>query len=304
MNIRNGNSRCFSMTDFQEVLLQDLDTFSKSIEHSNLELCNILANRIIANASALKLKEFLLLGCLFKRTIFFLGKITNPDSQSSLIKKFQIVVIEIKKNVDINYFFDKIFKFSKEISDILVSEDEKNGYKENLEFTKYYTQYLVKFLRKEIQMQQQVLKIDMIYSGIQNELDRVMRCHGFTPQELMLEIMINYSGRLFEYLRVLMILEKENNSDHWKKQWAGFEKKIDINLVEYLDRNDTYNKVSLELLMELCEEWRLMFVRMLEPFPRLPINEKQIELPKEVKDKITKMITDNIKKDLNVKVEE
>lgn len=284
------------MTNKIDVLKEDLKVFSKYLESNDLNVCNIISNRIIANSILLDSKEFTLIGCCLKNHIIYLRRVLKLEDRNDKIKEFKNYLTKVEEKIDLNVILIDYFSLNQDIIKFLIPKEEKEIYSENLEYSKHAHKFLAKFLIDELENNDSYHQINLIYGGILNELNRIIRSHGFEIEELMLQFIINYSGRLYDYFRVLIL--NTNRKEDWEKKWNEFKEKIINNLNKYLSDYEKYIVDSLELLFILCKEWRLMFIRLLEPFQTQRTERIPIELPKMIKDKISNLISNGINDEL------
>ncbi|MCF2141326.1 MAG: hypothetical protein K9W44_14805 [Candidatus Lokiarchaeota archaeon] len=267
------------------------------MKNRKFDYCNVISNRIISNSVITKSEEFVLVGCFLKQLVFDLSRINNNEDKDEFSKKIENYLKKIEKTNDINIILTRYYDLIKNINVYFTTEEEKSFYQNNLKFTHYSIEFLVKFLISELNEDKFIHSINNIFIGFLNEIERFLKLHDFTLKELLLKFIMIYSSKLYEYYRIFIINDTQNKG--WYKKWEIYQVLIKKNLDDYLNKEEQeYIKQSIKLLFELCKEWRFMFIRLLEPIQKLNKIEKEVELPHEIKEKIQDLAKKAIDEDL------
>lgn len=285
------------MEDFIQILNQEIKIFHEYLKNRKFDYCNVISNRIISNSVITKSEEFVLVGCFLKQLVFDLSRINNNEDKDEFSKKIENYLKKIEKTNDINIILTRYYDLIKNINVYFTTEEEKSFYQNNLKFTHYSIEFLVKFLISELNEDKFIHSINNIFIGFLNEIERFLKLHDFTLKELLLKFIMIYSSKLYEYYRIFIINDTQNKG--WYKKWEIYQVLIKKNLDDYLNKEEQeYIKQSIKLLFELCKEWRFMFIRLLEPIQKLNKIEKEVELPHEIKEKIQDLAKKAIDEDL------
>ncbi|MHA1872256.1 MAG: hypothetical protein ACTSXF_15050 [Promethearchaeota archaeon] len=285
------------MNNYQTILNEDLEAFRKYIKRENLELATIITNRLIENSLLIESKEYTLLGAFLRIHILLLKRIIEEEKKKEKIQEVYNFITNIKDKIDLNIIFNEYFKLYQNLREELIPFEEKEIYKQNLAYSEYSIKYFIKFLIEELKDNLNYFRLNQLFGGILNEIDRISTYYGATKTDLMLYITLNYSGRIFNFFRSL-IINDDIDKKEWIERWNIYKKELINNLTIFLEDKDNYFSNSLSLLIKLCKEWRYMFLRISEPISiEFKIHEKP-PIPKEINEKISKLITSTIKEEI------
>ncbi|MHA1723297.1 MAG: hypothetical protein ACTSXH_00430 [Promethearchaeota archaeon] len=283
------------LNQFEYIIREDLQAYLNGLEQADFEFCNVISNRMITNSIILNLKTCTLLGVILKEITyefrFYKDEKTEQRGKRNLknmIKKYISNKIEIQINDLISDYLQYYYEF-RELTKI-----DFEIYEENLNFSQIVINYCLKFFIQELEKNDIPLNLNLLIFGVLNEINRVIKSHGCKKEHLMLKIILNSFGRMYEYYRFFLLDEK--NIERWSKKYSMLKAKLVLNLKKFIE-NDSYIEESQDFLFEICEEWRLMFIRMLE-IPKISMIEKKINIPEKVKEDLNEIVSDLIRSKL------
>lgn len=277
---------------YNNILIEDLKSYLKGLEKNDYGFCNIISNRLITDAVILESKKYTLIGTILKDVTFdyrfFENKKIALDDAKENLHNMVEDFLENKNESDINYILSKYFEYYNEFRKVITSEMEV--YEENKSFSIYTTKYILNTFKDEIKNQEMPYNLDVLVYGILIEINRIIRTFGFVTQQLLLKTLLSFFGRLSEYFRYILI--SESKIEKWKKLYFEYKEKL-TNNIESFEINDEYIKSTVNLIFEVCREWRFMFIRLLE-LPKSQFIEKPISMPEIVKEDLREMVSDLI----------
>ncbi len=277
---------------YNNILIEDLKSYLKGLEKNDYGFCNIISNRLITDAVILESKKYTLIGTILKDVTFdyrfFENKKIALDDAKENLHNMVEDFLENKNESDINYILSKYSEYYNEFRKIITSEMEV--YEENKSFSIYITKYILNTFKDEIKNQEMPHNLDVLVYGILSEFNRIIRTFGFVSQQLILKTLLSFFGRLSEYFRYILI--SESKIEKWKKLYFEYKEKL-TNNIESFEINDEYIKSTVNLIFEVCREWRFMFIRLLE-LPKPQFIEKSFSMPEIVKEDLREMVSDLI----------
>lgn len=284
--------------EYRNVLIEDLQAYMNGLDDKNFGFCNIISNRLVTDAIVLKSKEYMLLGAILKEVIYDF-RLLQDDKQiniySNTLKAFIRKYLSKERDFNAIEIVDDYYNFFYESREIIVSDSEK--YQENPDFSMLTTRYCLDFLKKELTNQDLPYNLDVLVFGVTTEINRVMKFLGCIPQQLILRISLSFFGRLYDYFR--LILASENNKSKWKELYLKYKTKL-ISNIDKFSTESSYIITTTDLIYEFCEEWRFMFMRLLE-LPRTSIIEKPITIPKIIREELNEFVSNLISSKLEEK---
>ncbi len=280
---------------YKTVLIEDLKAFKNGLEAEDYAFCNIISNRLITNAVILKSDKHVLLGAILKELIYEYRRFKDDNNIKKATVKFTKLIesyISGEKTVELSVILDDYLEFYKDFLNIM--ERPMESYEYNINFTNLTVKFCLEFFKNELEENAIPINIDVITFGIINEIRRVMKSFGFDKKILMLRLVLTFFGRMYEFFRFLIVSETENTK--WRDLYQSYRSKIIQNLKSY-ESGEEYLNESLVFLFELCQEWRYMFMRLLELPKATPI-EKEVSIPENIKEELNKMVSNLIRKKL------
>jgi len=272
------------MEDYGQILIEDLNVYKKGLNLEDYIFCNIISNRLITNAVFLDSKEYTLVGAILKEILIFFAIVEETGSIRKNLEDFLNKLIN-SEDLDINLIMEGYFEFYSRIRDYLNPDYEK--YEENKEYSLYSTKLFLKILIEELDDQTIPYHRDLIYFGISNELNRIFRNFGCFSHQLILKVLLVFSGRLFDYYRFL-ILSDEPKNKFWEKKYFEIKEKIKNN-IKIFDINEEYITKTASLIFVICKEWRIMFIRLMDITPQ--IKRKKTVIPPKIEEELKGMVS-------------
>ncbi len=272
------------METFKSVLIEDLEVYKKSLEIGEYNFCNIIGNRLITNAVLLDSKEYNLVGAILKEALNFIAIVEEPKNIQTVLKDLVNKFINLKE-LDVSIILQSYLEFFNKIGNDINPKYEK--YKENKEYSLYSTKYCLDFFKEELSNQNIPYTRDLIYFGVSNQLNRIYRNFGCVIHQLILKILIIFTARLYEYYRFL-ILSVEPKNEFWEQKYTGLKEKIRNN-IESFKIDDEYLEKTNDLLFEICNEWRQMFMRLMEVSQ--PVKREKTSFPPKIKEELKDMVS-------------
>lgn len=272
------------METFKPVLIEDLEIYKNGLDIEDYKFCNIISNRLITNAVFLESKEYALVGAILKEVLNFFAIVEEPKNIKRELEYFINKIIKTDK-LDILFIMEGYLNFYNKMRDELNPNYEK--YKENKEYSLFSTKYCLKFLNEELNSQDVPYTRDLIYFGISSELNRIFRNFGCITHQLILKALIVFLGRLYDYYRFL-ILSDDTKKNFWEEKYLKIKEKIKNNVVTF-DIDDEYIEKTTNLLFEICKEWRLMFIRLMDITPQ--VKRENTSIPPKIKEELKGMVS-------------
>lgn len=292
-----------SFDKYKYVLKEDLKAYLNGLADLDFGFCNILSNRMMTNAAILKSKIYALLGAVLKEITYEFRFYKDDGNLRKGIRKLKRILSDYtsdKHILNAKQIMEDYQDYYNEFRDLI--KIERETYKDNLEFSQFSINFCLVFYIKELNFDDTPINLDVLIFGVLNEINRVIKSHGSTSKQLMLKIILNSFGRMYEYFRFYLQYE-ESKIERWKESYDKFKKNLLDNLEKFND-DKKYTENSIDFLFEICEEWRYMFIRMLEiPKTSTSVVEKQVTVPKKVKEDLDEIVSDLIGSKLEDKKE-
>ncbi len=287
----------------EKALKTDLNAYKKALEIRDLRFANIISNRMNTTAIIANNKESVLISTILKIIIQHSKYIIAPEDLDrmldNIINKLGKISLETKA-LNILSFYSEVMDtiFEKRQSEI------EEIYKQDISYSKILIEYFIDFLISEISSDNIDFIIGLNFPGTLNEILRVFKNYGFTIRELMLQILLEYFSRVFDYYRYIITSGMEKTRKKSIDEINNYLSEIKQNLEEYKGNiNDKdYIEKSVDLLFEICKEWRLLFVRYME-IMRRSVNKKEInlEFPNDIKKNMKEIIKRGIDSEISGK---
>ena len=292
-----------SFDKYKYVLKEDLKAYLNGLDDLDFGFCNILSNRMMTNAAILKSKIYALLGAILKEITYEFRFYKDDGNLKKGITKLKRVLSDYtsdKHELNAKQIMEDYQDYYNEFRDLI--KIERETYKDNPEFSQFSINFCLAFYIKELNFDDTPINLDVLIFGVLNEINRVIKSHGSTSKQLMLKIILNSFGRMYEYFRFYLQCE-ESKIERWKESYDKFKKNL-LNNLEKFNDDKKYIENSIDFLFEICEEWRYMFIRMLEiPKTSTSVVEKQVMVPKKVKEDLDEIVSDLIGSKLEDKKE-
>jgi hypothetical protein len=279
----------------------ELDTKSaiQAFKANEFSIMNAFANRAMANAIMGKDKKLVLPGFFLKDIAMNYGIIlVQPDSAISTAKtvgnSYMESLLGFMAKIDdvkLEDLWKSFFKFSLEIKEFLKDTFEKDNYSsDEPKFGNEAFLWLLNYLdeSKEILVEPR----NRLLEGTINEMDRIFKTHGSLENGFYCLSMMRALQRYHSYFGVAHKKEDKIDPSEVKKIYPYIERIKKFLSNEKVDIDEVMNVV-----WELTSNWRLLFIRYMEIQPSIAI-ERAIQLPEEVKSKLTKSVTQAMEKEV------
>jgi len=284
------------MKALDKAIKEDLGAAIDAFRKDSFDFVNIAANRIMANAVFGPDTRVFLLGFFLKEVARTFGVLKTREEASaySTAKSHGFKYVESLGKSFVSFDEEELWKgfhdFVNRMRKFEMNEFEERNYSRNIEFTRDAFSWLLKHL-----FENKFLLFDprnLLFKGILNEMERIFRVHSGDLPEIALISLIKAIDRYYDY--VIRAHRKPDN----RIDGEAIENKI----LPYIDRIAKIYKKDLEIkevddiLWELVKGWRELFVQYME-LPRTRVTfEKGIELPAELKKKLSESITKTLEK--------
>ena len=286
------------MESLQKAVREDLKAAIEAFRNDSFDDTNIYANRIMANALFGDDVTLFLHGFFLKDVAhdFMMLKAKKEATAYSTAKSYGFKYIEsLEKSFpssDPGNLWKEFHEYSDGIRKFLMSDFEEKSYSNNVEFTQSAFSWLVKYLKehKDVLLDPR----NWLLEGVLNELDRIFRVHSGMLSEVALRSLIKALARCYEYSR--RVYRTPTGQMDETRLKANVFSYID-SIEEIYSRGTKIDEVD-EILRKLVKDWREFFIQYSEPRPARVQFEKGIELPPELKKKITESLSETLEKKL------
>ena len=281
------------MEFFNNIILEDLEVFKRSLDRRDFQFCNIISNRITMNAVFLDSKEYALIGAILKNVLPNFQKV--EEEHESKVRKELIKIIDIfinyKEKLDCLFIIDKYSEYYDTFRPFFNSIYEK--YTENKDYTSRVVKICLDFLKKELKENNIPLSEDLVVLGVLSEISRTAQNFGCTPHQHILKLTLSFYSRLQDYFKILVISDKSANNE-WKIRYDGYRNRIVSNIENY-DLSQIYIENSTLDLFEFIKEWRFMFLRLVNI---MPLMQEQVKIPSRIENELKNMVSQAISKEI------
>jgi len=273
------------MSEPSNVLFQDIDAILRAFEKEDYNLMNIYSNRFISNAVFHK-KVSLLPGFIYKDISMDFRRLKDlrTDTLSTakvdckpILEKIRDYYLDSKKeSIDL---WGVYLEYYLKIRDYMLNDIDKKVYKIDYNYTQHSYKWLLNFLDENKNFL--LNKKNRLLQGVLNEMDRIMRCHSGRLNNIVIISLI-------KALNFLNIYIQYEDSDKEKEKFLS----LVNNVINILSKDKIDFEECLKNLENILIEWRKYFIRFMDI---VIVNEMQfekpIELPEEVKMKISESIS-------------
>lgn len=284
------------MKSLRKVVSEDLAAGIDAFRDDSFDFVNLIANRIMANAIFGTDTKIFLPGFFLKEVASTFGvlKARKEAAAYSTAKSHGFKYVEsLKKSLsslDEKELWKKFHAFSNKMRKFEMIEFEDGSYSDNIEFTRNAFSWLLKHLKEN-----KDLLFDspnLLLKGTLNEMERIYRVHSGELPEIVLISLIKALDRYYEYI----------SRAHRKPDRRIDEENVKSKIFPYIDQIEKSYGQELEIeevdniLWELVKGWRAFYIQYME-LPRTRVTfEKGIELPAELKKKLSESITKTLEK--------
>lgn len=283
----------------KEIISQDISVALNALDEKDVELINIVGNRILSNVLFFKDQNPFISGFILKEISLFLSKTMITEDEEEIILLTYPFIESLKELVenetsDLKKYWDIFYDFEIKSRSYSQKESEKKSYIENYDFSSTVVDYLIQLMSE---------KKDFFYAegnsflnGILNELVRILNNHGGTQKSYIIYSVIKSIGHLSNYcIREAVSTSGEYNSKILKTNLLPFIDEF-IEICRTRDEENEFIVYMSKLMLKVLIEWRKYFIYYMEPnvplFPSAP----KIDLPVEFKRKMGKTILKALEK--------
>ncbi|MGD0645085.1 MAG: hypothetical protein ABSA75_09290 [Candidatus Bathyarchaeia archaeon] len=260
---------------------------------------NVLANRIMSNAVFGNNRLLFLPGFFLKDVALTFGILKSqraPNAYATAKAQGFSYVLNLEKSLaplDEEKLWKDFQDFDNKIRKYQMTEWEERSYTDNVQFTKESYTWLVNYLveHKELLGNPQ----NNLLKGIINEMVRLYRVHSSDLEDLELLCLVIALDRDYDYIRRIAYLPASSKID---------DNLLKLKILPAIDRIAKMCKEGVKikeadtLLWELVKTWRELYIQFGEVLPPGISVEKGIELPKELKTKLTESLTKTLEKEM------
>lgn len=284
------------MKGLRKAIKEDLEAGIEAFRNDSFDFVNMIANRIMANAVFGTDTRIFLPGFFLKEIASTFGVLkTKKEAVAySTAKSHGFKYVEsLKKSLpslDEVKLWNEFYALADKMREFEMSELENGSYSDNIEFTKDSFSWLLQHLKKNMDLLFD--SNNLLFKGTLNEMERIFRVHSGELPDIVLISLIKALDRYYEYV----------SRAHRKSDKRIDEDIIKSKIFPYIDRIEKSYKRELEIeevdkiLWELVKSWRELYIQYMElPGTRLTF-EKGIELPAELKKKLSESITKTLEK--------
>ena len=290
------------MTGIYEILKQDFAAAKAAFDNSDAHDLNICANRLMANVVfGDEGDEKYMVPGYFLRIIandFLAIKDETVAKSAREPAEHFIGVIEraFTEQLDSKAIWNGFFEFTDRKRQLFVSPSERKAYKSNPSFTARGLAYLTqKFFNDPFLASED----SIVLRALLTESERLIRNHGAERKELVLYSLMRALDWLDRYLPLALAdAEKSGNLERVKGDILPY---IERMRRWYSGPEDLPYQDATKLLCDLLLCWRKFFFRYMDRTKLSIEEERRIELPGQVRQRIGETIAQALQKDLGEK---
>lgn len=285
------------MSSLRKATEEDLRAALEAFRKDSFGDVNLFANRIMANAVFDTDTTLFLPGFFLKDAALIFGALKTREkaisystAKSHGFKFVEFLQKSLSSSITEEQLWKKFHGFLDIIRKFEMSEFEKASYSDNPEFTKKAFSWLFDYLKKNTEILFD--KNNLLLKGILNEMSRIFRVHSGGLSEIVLMSLVKALDRYYEYIR--KIYERPNNLID--------EERVKRDVLPYIDQIKKVYRSELKLseadsiLWNLVRGWREFFIQRMELFTPTVRFERGIEMPEELKKKLSESVTKALEK--------
>jgi hypothetical protein len=287
------------MSALEKVIAEDLHAAIAAFKDDSFENVNIFANRIMSNSIFGENGKIFLLGFFLKDVALTFGllKVRQSAMAFATAKSHGFSYIEgLGKDIETldetplwkNYkeYREKIRKFE-------INEWEEKNYTKNTKFTNEAFKWLLSYLNSNQALLANPL--NSLIKGIITEMNRIYKVHSATLNDFIIIHLLVALSRNYEY--ACRIWNTPNTRLIDEKQVKEHILPAMNKIIALANKEFTIEEADA-LLWDLTKNWRESFIVYGELLSPAVAVQKGINLPEELKKKLTESLTKTMEKEL------
>lgn len=271
-----------------ETIKQDISVAIEALKRDNLDLVNIIGNRIATDSMIIKRNDLIIMGFLCKEISLEIRRVKEINEKNLMgckdagRKFLEGISSLLEDKIENKEIWEKYQNYEKEVRKYLVGDIESSIYKGNPDFTMKTRTMLLEHLNGNRRLL--IKRGNRLVEGIASEISRGINTYGFYPEDLVFYLVMKVFNSYYEYFIYDYHLE-ESEEEKTKK-----EKEINLytdNIYKLFSAKGNLNGLyedSAKIIGELGTKWRMYFINLGEI--RMIVEGKGIELPPEAKKEI------------------
>ena len=287
------------MSELEKVIAEDIKAAIEAFKQDSFDNVNVLANRIMSNAVFGDNRKIFLPGFFLKDVAFTFGllKARKTAGAFSTAKAHGFSYVESLgrslSSLDEDQLWKDFMVYNDKVRKFELADWEEKSYSDNTKFTSESFLWLLTYLESHREMLFDPR--NFLIKGIINEMTRVYRVHSATLRDIILLCLMIALDRDYDYACKV-----------WDRPDARIidEKQMKELILPVLDKIVNFSKHEFKvdeadiLLWQLVKAWRELFIQFGELLPPGVALEKGIELPEDLKKKLTESLTKTLEKEI------
>ena len=284
------------MSAIDEVLIQDLEAIMEAYDSDDFSLMNIFSNRILSTAVILGNESVFVPGFFFKNVAltFQRLKYQKSDTISTAKSVCKPILNDMKElcfssEKSSGIYWAKYLEYMVRIRRFVLKEIEERVYKDNLDYTEKSFNWLINYLDENRELLKK--ENNLLFSGIQNEMDRIIRCHSGKLKDIIFLTLIRALDNMYIYM-LYVGGEELDKIDYYLNKY----------LHEYKEEELSFENTHI-LLKEILEEWRKYYIKYMDIAIQRRHIQRGFKIPVEVEEKLTESIAKTLEEEIEESVE-
>lgn len=285
--------------DAKATIIRDLNVAIEALKQHNLDLINIIGNRISSDSLIIKKDEFIIIGFLCKdisqeiRISKFWGQIGFEQSSKIGLTFLERLKSIVDGGFDIKLIWKEYNNYEIQIRKYLINNIEYEIYKEDFEFVTATRILLMEQLKsdKKFLMKQE----NNLIGGITYEISRVLNTYGYPPRELAFYLSMMVLNTYYRYF--IYDYQYHNDVKERIEKWKELE--LYINSIEDLFNGDKSDDEFYEgfskIIATLGARWREYVISFGDITPI--VQQRGMQLPKEAKERIEEILIEGLERE-------
>ena len=277
-----------------ETIKQDISVAIEALKRDNLDLVNIIGNRIATDSMIIKRNDLIITGFLCKEISLEIRRVKEINEKNLMMCKdagekfLEGILSLLEDKIENKEIWEKYQNYEKGVRKYLIGDIESSIYKENPDFTKETRTLLLEHLNGNKRL---LIKRDnRLVEAIVLESSRMINTYGFYPEDLVFYLVMKVFSSYYNYFIYDYYLEES------EEEKTNKEKEITLyidNIYKLFSAKSNLNSLyeeSAKIIGELGTKWRVYFINFGEI--RMMVEGKGIELPPEAKKEIAEGIAE------------